>query len=86
MRGLNPLSEADKIKIPMMVYHGDRDQTVPLNQSDLFVEKAKKSGQAVEYHVLADYGHGPAWKRETNTKQLQLISSYLKTGCGGSGL
>lgn len=86
MRGLSPLAMADKIKIPMMVYHGDRDQTVPLNQSDLFVEKAKKSGQPVEYHVLADYGHGPAWKRETNIKQLQLISSYFKTGCGGSGL
>ncbi len=86
MRGLSPLSMADKIKIPMMVYHGDRDQTVPLNQSDLFVEKAKKSGQPVEYHVLADYGHGPAWKRETNAKQLQLISSYFKTGCGGKGL
>lgn len=86
MRGLSPLSMADKIKIPMMVYHGDRDQTVPLNQSDLFVEKAKQSGQPVEYHVLADYAHGPAWKRDTNTKQLQLISSYFKTGCGGSGL
>ena len=86
MRGLSPLSMADKIKIPMMVYHGDRDQTVPLNQSDLFVEKAKNSGQPVEYHVLADYGHGPAWKRETNAKQLQLISSYFKTGCGGGGL
>jgi dipeptidyl aminopeptidase/acylaminoacyl peptidase len=86
MRGLSPLSMADKIKIPIMVYHGDRDQTVPLSQSDDFVEKAKKSGQPVEYHVLADYGHGPAWKRETNTKQLQLISSYFKTGCGGKGL
>ena len=86
MRGLSPLSMADKIKIPMMVYHGDRDQTVPLSQSDEFVEKAKKSAQPVEYHVLADYGHGPAWKRDTNTKQLQLISSYFKTGCGGSGL
>jgi dienelactone hydrolase len=86
MRGLSPLAMADKIKIPIMVYHGDRDQTVPLNQSDLFVEKAKLSGQAVEYHVLADYGHGPAWRRETNAKQLQLISSYFKTGCGGNGL
>jgi acetyl esterase/lipase len=85
MRGLSPLSIADKTQIPIMVYHGDRDQTVPLSQSDQFVDKAKLSGKPIEYHVLADYGHGPAWKRDTNIKQLQLISTYFKTGCGGAG-
>ncbi len=86
VRGLSPLSQADKIKIPVMVYHGDRDQTVPLIQSELFVDRARNSGQAVQYHVLQDYGHGPAWTRETMTKQLKLISQYLASGCGGSGL
>jgi dipeptidyl aminopeptidase/acylaminoacyl peptidase len=57
-----------------------------LSQSDQFVDKAKLSGKPIEYHVLADYGHGPAWKRDTNIKQLQLISTYFKTGCGGAGL
>ncbi len=83
IRGLNPLTQADKIKIPIMVYHGDRDQTVPLIQSDLFVERAKSSGKPVEYHVLKDYAHGPAWTRQTMTKQLTIISDYLKSGCGG---
>ena len=83
VRGLSPLSQADKIKIPIMVYHGDRDQTVPLIQSDLFVDKAKAAGKPVEYHVLKDYAHGPAWTREIMTKQLTLISDYLKTGCAG---
>ena len=83
IRGLNPLQHADKIKIPIMVYHGDRDQTVPVIQSDLFVDKAKSSGQKVEYHVLKDYAHGPAWTRQTMTTQLMLISDYFKTGCAG---
>ena len=83
IRGLNPLDFADKIKIPIMVYHGDRDQTVPLLQSELFVDRAKSSGKQVEYHVLKDYAHGPAWTRQTMTEQLTLISDYLKTGCGG---
>jgi len=86
VRGLSPLTQADKIKIPIMVYHGDRDQTVPLIQSDLFVDKAKAAGKPVEYHVLKDYAHGPAWTRQTNAQQLTLISDYLKTGCGGGGL
>ncbi len=86
VRGLSPLTQADKIKIPIMVYHGDRDQTVPLIQSELFVDRAKSAGKPVEYHVLKDYDHGPAWTRQTMTQQLTIISDYLKTGCGGSGL
>lgn len=83
VRGLSPLTQANNIKIPIMVYHGDRDQTVPQIQSDLFVDRAKSAGKPVEYHVLKDYAHGPAWKRETMTEQLTLISDYLKSGCGG---
>lgn len=83
VRGLNPLEYAKSIKIPIMVYHGDRDQTVPVIQSELFVDAAKASGQPVEYHLLKDYGHGPAWTRQTMTEQLSIISNYLKTGCGG---
>lgn len=83
IRGLNPLTQADKIKIPIMVYHGDRDRTVPLIQSDLFADRAKSSGKPVEYHVLKDYAHGPAWTRQTMTQQLTIISDYLKSGCSG---
>ena len=86
VRGLSPLRQADKIKIPIMVYHGDRDRIVPLIQSELFVDRARNSGQAVQYHVLQDYAHGSAWTVETMTKQLKLISQYLLSGCGGSGL
>jgi dipeptidyl aminopeptidase/acylaminoacyl peptidase len=86
VRGLSPLSQADKIQIPIMVYHGDRDRVVPLIQSELFVDQARKSKQTVDYHVLQDYAHGPAWTRETMTQQLKLISGYLAKGCGGAGL
>ena len=83
VRGLSPLRKADQIEIPIMVYHGDRDQTVPLIQSELFVDKARAAGKPVTYHVLSDYGHGPAWTRQVNAQQLKLISDYLGSGCGG---
>jgi dienelactone hydrolase len=86
VKGLNPVEHADKIKIPIMVYTGDRDQIVPVVQSDMFVDRAKSSGQKVDYHVIKDYAHGPAWTRKTMTDQLNLISDYLKSGCGGKGL
>jgi dipeptidyl aminopeptidase/acylaminoacyl peptidase len=86
IKGLNPVEAADKISIPIMVFHGERDQTVPIEQSDWYVSKAKKSGQPVEYYKLADYAHGPAWTRKINADQLRLIDTYLTKGCGGSGL
>ncbi len=86
VKGLNPVEQADQIKIPIMVYHGERDQTVPIEQSDWYVSRAKKSGQPVEYYKLADYAHGPAWTRKIMGDQLRLIETYLTKGCGGGGL
>ncbi len=84
--GLNPIDRADKLQIPIMVYHGDRDQTVPLEQSDWYVSKAKGARQPVVYHELSDYAHGPAWTRKIMAEQLTYIEDYLLKDCGGKGL
>ena len=84
--GLNPVDRAAGITIPIMVYQGDRDQTVPQIQSEVYVAQARKSSQPVEYHLLKDFAHGPAWTRAVNAQQLQLIDDYFAKGCGGAGL
>lgn len=86
VRGLNPLDFADRIQIPIYVYHGDRDQIVPIRQSELFVNKAKAARRDVVYREFKDYGHGPAWTRATFGEQLRAIDDYLTKGCGGGGL
>lgn len=84
--GLSPVDEAASLKIPMMVFHGERDQTVPIEQSQWFVDKAKTSGQPIIFHRIEDYAHGPAWTRKIMGEQLGDIEDYLLHGCGGSGL
>lgn len=86
VKGLSPLDKANQIKIPIMVYHGDRDRIVPIEQSDWFVNAAKKSGQPVVYHKIKDYAHGPAWTRAIMASQLGYIDDYLTKDCGGGGL
>jgi len=86
VNGLNPIDKAAEMQIPLMVYHGDRDQTVPLEQSIWFVNKAKAAGKPVVFHELADYAHGPAWTRKIFAGQLTLIDDYLTRDCGGGGL
>lgn len=86
VKGVSPVDEAANIQIPIMVYHGERDQTVPIEQSDWFVAKAKQSAQPVVYHKIADYAHGPAWTRKIMADQLGYIEDYLLNDCGGGGL
>lgn len=86
VNGLNPITRANQIQIPMMVFTGDRDRTVTQDHSDLFVGRARGSSQDVQYHLIKDYAHGPAWTRAIMAEQLGYIDDYLRTGCGGSGL
>lgn len=84
--GLSPLSKADELKIPIYVYHGDRDQIVPIEQSQWFVSKARGAGKDVTWKEFKDYAHGPAWTRAVMADQLRGIEEYLAKGCGGGGL
>lgn len=86
VNGLNPISEAHRIQIPIMLFHGNRDQTVTVDHSENFASRARSSGQDVQLHVLSDYGHGPAWTREVMVQQYDIIDRYLREGCGGGGL
>lgn len=86
VKGLSPVTKAAQIQIPIMVYHGERDQIVPIEQAQWYVNEARKSGQPVEYHVFDDYGHGNAWTRKIMADQLRIIDNYFAKGCGGNGL
>ena len=83
VKGLSPLSRADQISIPIYVFHGDRDQTVPIQQSEWFVAKAKSAGRNVTYREFKDFAHGPSWTRQTYADTLRGIDDYLSKGCGG---
>jgi dipeptidyl aminopeptidase/acylaminoacyl peptidase len=86
VKGLSPLSKADEIQIPIYVYHGERDQIVPIEQSQWFVSKAKGAGKDVSWREFKDYAHGPAWTRQIMGDQLKGIDDYFAKGCGGGGL
>jgi dipeptidyl aminopeptidase/acylaminoacyl peptidase len=86
VKGLSPARVADKLSIPMLVFHGDRDQTVPIEQSVEFVDRARASKQKVDYFAQPDAAHGPMWKRAEKERELKALADYFATGCGGGGL
>jgi predicted peptidase len=59
--GGNPIL-ADQLKdIPIWVFHGKKDDSVPEEQSAQMVEALKKIGADVVYSVLPEGGHVDAW-------------------------
>jgi len=55
---ISPLYAVDRLKVPVMVVHGDKDTTVPPKQSRLYVDALKARGLPYEYYELAGEGHG----------------------------
>jgi len=85
--GLDPLSNAKNASIPIFVYHGDRDQTVEVEESRRFVGALKAAGKTYKYLEIKDMGHQyNLMTPDMLETQLVEIEKYLKTDCGPGGL
>jgi len=54
----NPISYVSKDDPPFLIVHGDKDQLVPHNQSQLLYDALKNAGVQVRFHTVKGAGHG----------------------------
>ena len=85
--GLDALAHATEAQIPVLLYHGDRDQTVDIEQSRKFAAALQGAHKPVQLVEIKDMGHQyvfmtPAMQEE----QLDIIDAFLKGGCKPGGL
>lgn len=66
---LDFLTQADKINVPVLIIHGDADDTVPIETS---IEFAEASPHLVQLHEFKDVGHVATW----NHHPLQYTSLF----------
>ena len=57
-RQISPVYHVTPDDPPTLIIHGDQDQLVPLQQSELIAEKLKKAGVKTELVVKRGAGHG----------------------------
>ncbi len=57
-RRANPITYVTPDDPPFLIVHGDKDGTVPINQSQLLFEALKKAGADVHFHTIRGAGHG----------------------------
>jgi len=58
LKTLSGLFNIDRLKVPMLLVHGDKDQRVPVKQSRLYAAALKDAGKTYEYYELPGEGHG----------------------------
>jgi len=77
---LNPIAYVSKDDPAFLIVHGDRDSTVPINQSQLLFEALKKIGLTPHLHVVHGVGHGGPGFNEPKIEEMvaQFFDAQLK--------
>lgn len=78
----SPARFTHQIRVPMMVYHGGRDEIVRPSQADNFVAACRADGVKVDYLFAANEGHGFA--DSVNEQAVYVaMERFLATHLGG---
>jgi len=66
----------EKINVPMLILHGNKDRLVPFGQSVMLFEALKKMGKDAEFYQLkgADHGGYPFWTDNV----LNIVEGFIR--------
>ncbi len=73
-RVASPATYISKDDPPLLIFHGDKDKTVYLDQSEDFEKRYREEGLDVHLEVVAGAGHG--WN--VNAKEKALVLAFLE--------
>lgn len=74
---ISPLTNASRIKKPLLVVAGQNDPRVPLSESEQLVWRVRSAGGEVWYLVAKDEGHGFA-KKVNRDAYLETAAAFLQ--------
>ena len=73
----SPLRHADRIRVPVIFFHGLDDNVVPASQSERMVEALRSRGVETELHLFAGEGHGFRDSR-VRTEVLEATEAFFR--------
>jgi acetyl esterase/lipase len=75
-RGASPIAHVSADDPPFLIMHGDRDATVPVQQSEAFAAALKRAKVPVTLEIIAGAGHGG--EEFLKPEQVRIIDSFLR--------
>ncbi len=80
VRGMNPIDNVDKLAMPILIIHGDRDVRVPIGHSRSFYRKIadKEKARLVE---IKDMPHSLPWTPAQKEEMLNAVGDFLDADC-----
>lgn len=76
IKAVSPIHNVDRITIPILLIHGDRDSIVYPVQSDSMNEALERAGKSVRYHKLEGQGHSIS-NEDERVNVLVYINNFL---------
>ena len=82
VKGMDPMKNADKAHLPIMLFDGTRDvRTPPSIHAEPFYEAVKNKVPA-QFHWIPDMSHSMPWYPSQQRQVLNLILNFLGKDCG----
>lgn len=78
---ISPVNFADKFSAPVLLIHGENDETVPIKQSKAMYKKLKSADKSVELKELKDENHY-LLSNETRLEMLESMVSFVEKYLG----
>jgi len=72
----SPIFHVDKNDPPLLLFHGDQDPQMPINQAHELEGAYEKAGAKVKFKVLHGAGHGG--KVFYEPEQMAIINAFLR--------
>ena len=76
LKAMSPVSQVNKLKIPLFLAHGKKDERAPLAHVIELKEQLDKYHKKYQWFVVDKEGHG-FWNNETQKKYMAKVKNFL---------
>ena len=83
VKGMDPISNADKAHLPILIFDGDRDVRTPRDVHAIPFYKAVEGKVHAKYVQIPDMPHSVPWYPSQKAEVDRLIVNWLTNDCGG---
>ncbi len=77
LNDISPYHHMDKLKLPVLMFHGEKDRRVPFKQSIKFVDEMKSQGNNIKFVNLESADHHLSREKD-RVLYLREVESFLK--------